>query len=253
MLNRYFFSGRKKCTNGCIYCFSHWDTPPFFNPFDQFLSNAGHSIIYPICDSEINNHHKSYLDELLIQCSDIKNSVISIATKSKWSREALEKISIFNRTNSSTKLKLSVSFSCKHGIPTMEPNAMSYIDRLKLLHDISDMRIPTTVMLKPMLPFISVAEYLSIVRDCIPYCIDFVTGGLYINKNSSFYINHIKGKYNIECKYCEWMQCNTWYIEYPKIDHVKAEIRKLGGVCYSSDMDYIEKRIITGIWKQGKY
>lgn len=171
---RSFYSGKESCLNGCIYCFAKFVDKKNYLEAEVLPSDT--NIIYPICDSEIGFQEGNYLEELIkfFDCAP-GTFVVSISTKNFWADADLEKIRNFNLRHSSKKMiKLSVSFSRKYQLELFEPRALCYEGRLNLLQRITFYAIPTCVLIKPILPFVDIDEYHSLVSDCFDICKDFV-------------------------------------------------------------------------------
>ena len=237
---RGFYSGKKSCLNGCIYCFANFSEKRNYLEAEQLTSDM--NIIYPICDSEIGFQEGNYLDELIKFFDDAPGAfVVSISTKNFWADNDLEKIKEFNLRHSGKKtIKLSVSFSRKYQLEMFEPRALCYKERLALLKRITLYAIPTCVLIKPILPFVDMDEYHSLVRDCFEICRDFVIGPLYVDRRSKFYHDYVKNKFEAHLKWCEWLKCESYYVEADNYEMVKKHICSIGGHCYDSDQDFID-------------
>lgn len=238
--NRYFYSGNSKCKNGCVYCFSSWNLP-----YSEYTKKCSikNEIIYPTCDSEF--------FDLGIECvkriiglfdSQSTLSTMSISTKSDIDLECLELIQDYNRSNCKNNIiKVSVSITNKSMNDSIEPNALPYEDRLYLIKKISLHRVPTCVILKPLLPFIEKEEYFSIITDCLKYTHDFVVGGLYVDTKSKFFFKYISQKYKVERRFCTWQNKELSYVEHPYYYEIVRFINESSGNCFFSDKEYIDK------------
>lgn len=240
--NRSFFSGNQKCKNGCIYCFSNFTSNELHEELNDLTSQSTKKIIYPICDSEISFQREGYLDCLLdIVGKQNGCKIISISTKSYWSDGELAKLQSFNKRHNGEKIiKLSLSFSRKYELEKFEPHAIPYDDRISLLKRLKIFSIPTAVLIKPILPFVTIEEYESLINDCFQISRDFIIGPLYVDEESAFYKEFIYQKYPTTEKYCEWLKSKALCVKSSNYDIIKAYIINIGGNCYDSDAEFLE-------------
>ena len=236
-VSRSFHSGEVRCKNNCQYCFSMWKNAPIFLKSLPTASVIEKLVAYPVCDSEALIQNETFWTWIADFLSTNENSVVSISTKSIWSEE---KLSFINKLMSGLpqyRIKLGVSFSCKNNIGEIEPNAASYSQRIEMLRRIESLGIPHNVMLKPLLPFVSFSEYCQIINDCLPYCLDFVVGDLYVEKDSLFVSKFGLDEYKIQKRYCDWMGRDAFAIEYPHRDKIIEYLHRVANV-YESDVDF---------------
>lgn len=240
--DRSFFCGNQKCKNGCIYCFSNFTFNNYHLELNALSVQSTNQIIYPICDSEILYQHEGYLDSLLDLIGQQKGyKVISISTKSYWSDKELSKLQTFNKVHAGDKvIKLSLSFSRKYELEKFEPAAIPYHDRIVLLKRLKFFSIPTAVIIKPILPFVTLEEYKSLIDDCLPICENFIIGPLYVDDKSGFYKKYIYEKYTTEKKYCEWLKSEVLCVNSANYKKIKAYITKCGCHCYDSDAEFLQ-------------
>jgi DNA repair photolyase len=246
MIKRVFlnFSNKKMCENGCLYCFADW---PLDDSNYDLLRNEGNDvIIYPLCNDDLTpSDDIAKTEKYLERCLSLQSgfSRISISTKTNVSPQFLEWIAVANRRFANKGLiKLSVSFSCRGAIPEIEPKAASYNDRLSLLKNIKNQGIPTSVILKPVLPFVETAEYVDIINDASPYTDAVVLGGLYVNQDTPFYHDYIAAKYNLEKRSVLWLKNKPlWLVveSAEKIEQIKDCCAKKGIRCYMSDAEHL--------------
>ena len=201
------------------------------------------TLYYPLCDSEIEDQGQHFLEKIFKTFSGECNSIISISTKNKWGKESLQSIAEFNKCNAA-KIKLSVSVTSKYSLSVIEPSASSYSDRLKLVSSIIEFGIPTTICIKPMLHLVPFNEYKEVVDDFGVVCDHFVLGGLYLNKDSLFYKQHIEGHVDCSIRYCAWLGKECLYYEHPRYSELKQYLLLGGHNCYESDEEYVLKNMI---------
>lgn len=188
---RVLYSSLCKCKFGCHYCFAKIDSYLSKKRLPAFSSKTikNDRIIYPSCDSEF------FSDTLAMSnLEDIVQSTqqpiqVSISIKSPIDIKQVKYLKSLNDCLASNKfgfIKCSVSITTKYNIKKYEPNTSEYSERIHALKLFADMEIPTSVNLKPILPFISVDEYHEIIQDTLDYTKSYLIGGLYIDINSEF-------------------------------------------------------------------
>lgn len=230
------------CRNGCLYCFSKFVSKNNYEEFNENSPLIANKTIYPICDSEIGYQGPEFLDYVLKTIEKLDgDKIVSISTKSNWSDDALTKLKTFNDNNVGKKIvKLSVSFSRKQGLNIFEPNALPYSDRIELLKRLNEFSIPTSVLIKPILPFVEFEEYKSLIDDCIGLCKAFVVGPLYVDKKTKFYKDYIHDRYTLERVYCEWLKSFEYRVDSENYIKIKDYVGSINGICYDSDKDFLE-------------
>lgn len=243
-MKRQLFSGDTSCKSGCIYCFEKWGEfyprPPFF---DVEIISKSEVIICPCCDSEF--FYQPQIFTKLLKIIDRNNNVyISISTKTAISDDQIVIMQKLDRQLKESKkgfLKVSVSFSTKYSVNETEPNTLSYLERISLLHRLAEYNIYSSVIIKPMLPFISLGEYFELVDDT-SFVGCYLIGDLYVNSNSEFYRNIIDGRYIINARAVCWLKDKPiWNFvdqESRKSElHNYIEFKKCE--CFNSDIDVI--------------
>jgi DNA repair photolyase len=233
-----------KCGNNCLYCFAHW--PIDDTNFDKLCDFNEDVIIYPFCNDDIINSDSTdsiiqYLEKCLVIQS--KKAIISISTKSNVPEILLREIRQINEKHEGHGfIKLSVSFSCKKESNIIEPDALSYKNRLELLKSIVGHNIPTSVILKPVLPFVELTEYYEIVKDVGIYTNAIVTGSLYVNDGTSFYRDYIEDRYRIVNKQVKWLKnIPVWKIieSDEKLSKLQDYIKQNNIKCFESDAEHL--------------
>lgn len=208
---RDFYSGKDKCGLGCLYCFAEIEG---FRKLDVVNFQTKNSeteevlIYYPSCDTEFmwSENFDKFISNLIN--SDNK-AIISISTKGKLRKNLLEKIKTTNDILINADkgfIKFSVSITNKSMIDVIEPRTSNYQERLDLLKYIQEHNIPSSVILKPILPFIETEEYFEIVNETKEFTNNYLIGGLYVSKENSFYKDFIKDKFEVVDKKADWLQ-----------------------------------------------
>lgn len=240
-MKRVFLSFNEyKCTNQCRYCFDNWDIEK--NNFDILEDYHEDVVIYPYCNNDIidSSETLTYLKECIsIQSGD--RVIISISTKNDLSSNFLEQIKGINNKGF---VKISVSLTNKNMIDKIENKAASYSTRLDLLKKLKALGIPTSVILKPILPFISLEEYYEIIEDVKDFVENFVLGDLYVKENDDFYKSYIHDKYNINKRNVSWLKNEpSWLIveSLEKRTKIQEYLKEKGIEFYLSDIDHINK------------
>jgi len=237
-MNRKLLSSKIKCPNGCKYCFANFRE--YFNK-TQIGIEEEIDIIYPSCDSEL---FLSEIEGFLVNQKHIK--IISLSTKNIISQENLCRIKELNETilkNRNGFIKLSVSFTCKNMVSIIEPRCATYNQRIELLSKISSIDIPTSVIFKPILPFIPVEEYYEIITDTMMYSNLYLIGGLYFEKNSKFNEEHTLSQYLTENREINWLEHKPIWAYIPStdiIDKIKSRINEFNLQAFDSDISLIQ-------------
>ena len=246
---RYLFSGLNKCPSNCKYCFAKWENKYYSMP--QFNINTINDnlsdklVLYPCCDSDF--FAQSDAENIMNNLLTINKKVyISISTKNSISNSSLDKIQKLDRylrINNLGFVKISISFSTKYRIDEIEQNTLSYSERLKLLKLLTDKKIFTSIIFKPILPFIPVNEYLEIIDDCANIIDKIVIGGLYINKTTEFYKEYIKNRYQTETHPVNWLsEITVWdYFEDKNKNNMIRDYAKTKSIkVFDSDIELIK-------------
>ena len=107
---------------------------------------------------------------------------------------------------------------------------------------IVDKNIPYITIIKPLLPFIDLKEYLGLIDDTVGICPYYVIGDLYVNEDSQFYKDHIENKFQGHRRPVSWNGKNGDWIVVENAgmrEEVAAYIEKKGGVLFESDKEAI--------------
>lgn len=211
-------------------------------------SMASYDVIYPSCDSELlldTELQKEILDSLK------ENTIISISTKAKVSKNLLSNIIIIDRRLKEINghVKLSVSVSNKYRINELEPMASSYSERIESLKIISSNNIACSLNIKPIIPSIPLSEYIEIVDDFAPYTERYLLGGLYMEKNSNIKESLINSEHlNPYFREVNWLPNNPKWLYYEDIEKtyaIKKYIESIERLWFDSDIDLINSILKT--------
>jgi DNA repair photolyase len=235
---------RGKCKNECLYCFGRWNIEHAnFDCLTDFNENI---IIYPLCDNDISDLEDSgAILDYLEKCLSIqsKYSIISVSTKTDLPLSFIEQVRNINRLYVNRGfIKLSVSFSSKNYISVLEPGSASYRERISLLKNISEYSIPTSVILKPILPFVDIREYFELVSDINKYTNAVILGDLYVDSHDKFYKEYIQNKYTVTERKVSWLKnLPVWSVVESTeiIGALKNYISSIGIKHYDSDSEHL--------------
>jgi hypothetical protein len=249
-LERTLFSSARRCRFGCSYCFAKFDR---FDDHQLPRFSDSHAeeddIIYPTCDGEFFSDRKA-VSELENLVNSTRSSIrISISVKSPVAAKQARFLRSLNDRLTDTGrglIKCSISLSTKHQIDEYEPRTPSYAHRLRALRTLAEERVPTSVNLKPILPFVSEAEYREIIEDTRPHTTVYLVGGLYIDSRSEFG-SMIKSRYSsfVTIRSVDWLPNRpSWeYCEdQAQLESVRQSIVANGGQAFDGDllvMDYL--------------
>lgn len=242
MKKRLFFSGQKSCNNGCKYCFLQWSYPISFTTMPYALQSSREEIVYPVCDSELNQQEDDIFARIESLLVNNHKCIVSISTKDEWSEEALDQLDTIRQRVGALRIKLSVSITCKSLVKEIEPGASDYDARIRLLSRLAKHGILHSVLLKPLLPFVSYDEYCEIVNDVSVACKDVVIGDLDVDQTTDFFNKYILGRYKVNKRFSAWLQRNVDYIIHPQKQEIVRYIRFSNLNCYLSDADFLVEK-----------
>ena len=232
-MRRVFIHSNKKCEKKCLYCFSKWDNYvlPQINQ-DSFDDDV--IAFYPTCDSDFEIDW-ACCEQILKKYNETKTIIFSFSCKGKVSDDSINDIIKLNSKIRKGYVKLSVCFTTKYNMDEIEPDTADYNYRIALLKKLKKLGLKTSVVLKPILPFVDIKEYYEIIDDT-SFMDCFLTGGLYVNKNDDFYKKYIDKKYVCVDRLVNWCDNSMGkYVEDCKIKEINDYIKQKG--CYSFDSD----------------
>lgn len=214
-MERHFFTTEYVCLNKCQYCFEAFNEYKFPAISYDRVEKLDNSIIYPACNTELflNEQLIDFFKEYIDKGSFF--NVFSFSTKNNINENDLLLIKEINDNLKEKKIgeiKISISITNKYKIDELEEGTATYIERLSLAENLLRKNIKTSVIIKPILPFIQIDEYKEIVDDYTNLGVShFVVGDLYIGEKTSFYKNYIVNKYEVTPKVISWIESfPTW-------------------------------------------
>lgn len=243
-------SAQIPCSGGCKYCFAKWNDIYVGQPsLETAIIDDNFTILYPCCDGEFFDQH-----EIISAVKEVSNTAkkvyISVSTKRKLQRSELNNILSLNQWLTETGkgfVKFSVSISTKSKLNEIEPSTMTYNERLLLAEKLKLSEIWSSLTLKPILPFITVQEYIEIIRDFKPYVNDIAIGGLYVNPTSAFYKDYIQNIYVCDKRQVCWLNDRPewFYIEdTEKMEQIKLFASQHNMHVHDSDEALIKSMIL---------
>lgn len=203
-------------------------------------------IYYPACDSEFiwTNEFDTFINKI---SASSQKAIVSIATKAKLKPSILRRVKEINQDLISRQtgfIKISTSFSTKRRIDELEKGTLNYIQRVEQLTELNELGIPSSLILKPILPFVDLEEYKEIIDDTHNIIEYYSLGGLYFSLKSDFFKSYIENKYAYIFKKAEWLSYKPeWgFIESKeKADSIRKYIASFHKQAFLSDQEMLEK------------
>lgn len=249
---RKLYSATTRCNAGCKYCFTKWNGIYAEQPlFGLEHTSEKEAIIYPCCDGEF-FEQSNYIEIAKNMMENMERVYFSISTKSIVTEQMLEVISELNNLLCSENkgfVKFSISVSNKSQIDEIEPGTLAYIKRLETAQQLVQAGIPSSLTLKPILPFVPDEEYFEIINDFSPIINRMLVGGLYVCPKTQFYSEYINGQHMTEKRQVQWLVGKpTWdYVgDMQKLSRIKEHAACLGIQTFDSDIDVIKSFIKNG-------
>jgi DNA repair photolyase len=205
--------GEKKCPLGCIYCFvenpDYPDFPRIDTPQAQDIIEKTAKevdVIQPACDVELLLLPNAL--QILEELSKYGKS-ISFATKANVNERTAELLAgIHNKlVKVNAILQIAVSLTRLVHWQDVERFTVSPELRIKSLKTLYGYGIPTTVAIKPLLPFVPSNEICDIVSMTQKYCHGYLTGPTYLTPALKEYMHKINYRFEdlIQIRRTPWM------------------------------------------------
>ena len=242
---RKLYSATTPCKAGCKYCFSKWNGVYAEQPqlsIEHICDGA--AIIYPCCDGEFFDQ-LDIIDATKSIMEKMEKVYVSISTKCAVTDSQLMSIIDLNnflKNEGKGFVKFSVSISNKSRLSEIEPRTASYEERIDIVRRLVSAGIPSSLTLKPILPFIPDSEYFEILEDFSAVVNRVTVGGLYVCPNTPFYKQYIKDRYSLEKRQVNWLEEKpSWdYVsDLAKITRIKQRATELGMQAYDCDADLV--------------
>jgi DNA repair photolyase len=204
--------GNKKCPLGCIYCFvdnvNYTGIPKLnIDSAKSILSqiDMGVEVLQPSADVEL-FLVPNWL-EILEKLAEFKKH-ISFATKSKISDKKMMFLAHLNSelNKSGAILNIAVSITnLNDNWRDIEKNTPSPDERIETLAMLFKHGIPTTVAVRPILPFLSTCDIDKIVEATYRYTYGYLSGPLYLTEEMKHYLIGKRYNYKTIIKEVEWL------------------------------------------------
>jgi len=204
-------AGEKGCKYRCVYCFTRepdYKRSPRFDILrtrDLVRISCSSQVIQPVCDTELllTPGWKNYIDELVST-----GKIISFATKSEIEGDNIEFLKGINEILMSNKKVLHVGITIVKlvGWKEIEPNAPSPEARIATLRRLWENGIPTTVLVRPIIPTLTKHEIKEIVEKTYRFCHGYLAGPLYLTPAVEQYLNQKNIKYLVTERIATWQK-----------------------------------------------
>jgi DNA repair photolyase len=239
-----------KCPLGCIYCFVENEKYSPLPKIDKvevekdILSGLEDAdIIQPSADVEffLAPNFFATLEKLVNY-----GKSISFATKSKVPPELAAKLVNYHNKllESGAILQIAVTITRLKDWQEIEHFAPSPQSRIESLKNLYDCGIPTTVAIRPMLPFTQPEEIEEIVRLTYKYTYGYLSGPIYLTPQIKAYMAAKGMNYDSEVQVVGWLPDN------PKMEvilsshlenHLSACASQWGLPLFSSNIEAVQK------------
>ena len=244
---RKLLSANIPCEAGCKYCFAKWpdyDRQPNLTLESEHV-DSDRIVLYPCCDGDF--FEQNEVMENIKCCAEIYKQVyVSLSSKINPTDKEIKQLLDLNGWLKEKKkgfVKFAISISNRSMIDELEPATMSYEERIKLAGHMNSLGISLSLTIKPVLPFITMEEYGSVLKDFSPYLDYVLIGGLYVNKKSDFYTRYIQKNCICIKRKVEWLENHPeWdYVEdSEKMERIKILAQKLGLCVFDSDVSLVK-------------
>lgn len=251
MLSRSLFSGDHICPSNCLYCFAKWLDYNCQSTLRDWQNQAMCPVVYPCCDSDF-ERNSEILPQLWKMAKELSSLYVSISTKHTVNDDILTQYKDLNRSlidNGKGFVKISVSITTKYRIQELEQCTDAYDERRKFFSYLKSLGFATSIIFKPVLPFIDYDEYKEIIDD-FSDCQYFLLGNLYINESTEFYRRYIENQYDLAERQISWLDERPlwkYVIQTKKLKKIAKYIQSLDKFVFNNDIDLIEHIVRRGL------
>ena len=244
MLSRNLFSGDHICPSNCLYCFAKWSNYNCQPSLRDWRNQAMCSVVCPCCDGDFESNSE-ILPQLWKMARELSLLYVSISTKHTVNDNILAKYEELNKAlidSGKGFVKISVSVTTKYRIQELEQNTDTYDERRKFFSYLRSLGFATSVIIKPVLPFIDYSEYKEIVDD-FSDCQYFLSGNLYVNESTEFYRRYIENQYDLDERQVSWLDEQPFWkyvIQTKKLKKISKYIQSLNKFVFNNDIDLVE-------------
>lgn len=204
-------AGPKGCKYGCIYCFTRNPTYKrsqrldILRPRDLINVSLCSQVVQPTCDTELLliPEWKNYVDELVST-----GKIISFATKSEIDGEDLRYLKEINEIlmANGKVLHIGVTIVKLRDWKELEPSAPSPDDRIATLRRLWEAGIPTTLLVRPMLPMLTKEEIDELVERTYRFCHGYLSGPLYLTPTFEEYLRYKGILFDVTERTATWQE-----------------------------------------------
>lgn len=204
-------AGRKGCRFGCLYCFtreSDYQRCPrldILRTRDLVSTSVSSEVVQPACDTEflLLADWRNYLDELISV-----GKIISFATKADIDGDDLQSLSEANKIlmASGKVLHIGVTIVRLRDWKDIEPHAPSPFARIASLRRLWEAGIPTTVLMRPMMPMVTVDEIDELVDRTYRFCYGYLSGPLYLTPAMEEYMRRRNQPFTMTERIATWQK-----------------------------------------------
>lgn len=237
-------TGSDSCPFGCSYCFARFTqyrkSDSFAALFTNFRDLPPADFLYPDCDGDL-FASKSWF-EVLGRLAGMPYS-ISLSTKDHLSTAQVEAaLELQEHLRRRGKfLKIGVSFSTKNSVDDIEPKTPRYDLRLASLKQLAAFGIPTALVLRPLLPEVSTAEYREILVDAKEFTDYVLLGEEWLDSQDPRpLLGEARGLARIEPSRVRWLEGSPKWVK-RGIQGRTAELSEIASMLglkpFDSDLD----------------
>lgn len=204
-------AGHKGCRFGCLYCFTReadYQRCPrldILRTRDLVSASLSSQVVQPACDTEFLRltNWRDYLDELVSA-----GKIISFATKVDISGDDLQSLSEVNKIlmASGKVLHMGVTIVRLTDWKDIEPRAPSPFARIASLRQLWEAGIPTTVLMRPMIPMVTFGEIDELVDRTYRFCYGYLSGPLYLTQVMEEYMHSKKQRFTVSERVATWQK-----------------------------------------------
>lgn len=175
-----------RCPFHCVYCFARFSQYEKQFTLDDVIANPslieGVEVVYPSCDNDL----FAFADavDLLRRTASLGVS-ISVSTKAVLPEATVQDLAVLSSEleNNGHVIKVGISFSTKD-VESLEPGSANYDSRIRNLQHLHSYNIASCAIIKPILRYRPIEEYISIVEDCRPFTESLLIGDEYVDSTS---------------------------------------------------------------------
>ncbi len=182
---------KKRCAFGCIYCFTHEDYETNGQSVIDEDELKQTEMIQPFCDYDVFACEHCEWEKEISEYARY-GKIVSFATKAFISEEKAKTLSEINKSlmNKGAFLHVGISITTVRLIEEIEPRTASYEKRVESIKNLNKYSIPCSVIIRPLLPVLTVEEIEKIVDDTRLFCNNYIFGPLYLNTEITKYLQN---------------------------------------------------------------